>query len=224
MKKLFRIVLVVLAFALTAAADSGNRFKNSAPDPLASNDDGLFTPAQFEAAMAARPDPSGKIFVSRCRFAPFSSTTTLYAPFSGTQTADAIVGDTTFFFADGTKCYNPQNESNIVVNPTNPSNVVTSANEYRFNLEADEVYVSKDGGKTFTDVVLPGRTGATGGQGVFARVGSCGDPVLAFGPDGTLYLPKGQHRQRRGRERLARWGNDVGRAQNGPVHRPERAF
>ncbi len=89
MKKLFRIVLVVLVFALTAAADSGNRFKNSAPDPLASNDDGLFTPAQFEAAMAARPDPSGKIFVSRCRFAPFSSTTTLYAPFAGTQTADA---------------------------------------------------------------------------------------------------------------------------------------
>src|SRR5258708_2222903 len=105
MKKLFRIVLVVLAFALTAAADSGNRFKNSAPDPLASNDDGLFTPAQFEAVMAARPDPSGKIFVSRCRFAPFSSTTTLYAPFAGTQTADAIVGDTiTFFLADGTKC------------------------------------------------------------------------------------------------------------------------
>src|SRR5260370_41379299 len=60
MKKLFRIVLVVLAFALTAAADSGNRFKNSAPDPLASNDDGLFTPAQFEAAMAARPDQIGR--------------------------------------------------------------------------------------------------------------------------------------------------------------------
>src|SRR6266581_4024431 len=185
MKKLFRIVLVVLAFALTAAADSGNRFKNSAPDPLASNDDGLFTPAQFEAAMAARPDPSGKIFVSRCRFAPFSSTTTLYAPFAGTQTADAIVGDTTFPLANNTKCYNPQNESNIVINPTNANNVVTSANEYR--IHGDEVYVSMDGGKTFTDVVLPGRTGATGGQGVFARVDSCGDPVLAFGPDGTLY-------------------------------------
>src|SRR6266571_4139678 len=132
-----------------------------------------------------RPRPSGKIFVSRCRFAPFISTTTLYAPFAGTQTADAIVGDTTFPLANNTKCYNPQNESNIVINPTNANNVVTSANEYR--IDGDEVYVSMDGGKTFADVVLPGRTGATGGQGVFARVGSCGDPVLAFGPDGTLY-------------------------------------
>jgi len=185
MKILLRTVLVVSVFALTAAADSGNRFKNSAPDPLASNDDGLFTPAQFEAAVAARPDLSGKIFVSRCRFAPFSTSTTLYAPFAGTQTADAIVGDTTFPLANNTKCYNPQNESNIVINPTDLNNVVTSANEYR--IDGDEVYVSKDGGKTFKDVVLPGRTGATGGQGVFARVGSCGDPVLAFGPDGTLY-------------------------------------
>jgi BNR repeat-like domain len=185
MKKLFLIALVVSTCAFTAAADSGNRFKNSAPDPLAGDDDGLFTPAQFEAAMAARPDPSGKIFVSRCRFAPFSTTKTLYAPFAGTQTADAIVGDTTFPLANNTKCYNPQNESNIVINPTNLNNIVTSANEYR--IDGDEVYWSKDGGKTFTDVVLPGRTGATGGQGVFARVGSCGDPVLAFGPDGTLY-------------------------------------
>src|SRR5258708_30965062 len=177
MKKLFGIVLVVsvfaVVFAFTAVADSGNRFKNSAPDPLASNDDGLFTPSQFEAAMAARPDPSGKVFVSRCRFAPFSSTTTLYAPFAGTQTADAIAGDTKFFFADGTSCYNPQNESNIVINPTNASNVVTSANEYR--IDGDEVYVSMDEGKTFTDVVLPGRTGATGGQRGFAPLSSCGD-------------------------------------------------
>src|SRR5260370_42125228 len=170
MKRRFLIVLVVLAFALTAAADSGNRFKNWAPDPLASSDDGLFTPAQFEAAMAARPDPSGRFFVSRCRFAPFSSSTTLYAPFAGTQTADAIAGDTKFFFADGTSCYNPQNESNIVINPTNASNVVTSANEYR--IDGDEVYVSMDEGKTFTDVVLPGRTGVTGAQEVVLRGGS----------------------------------------------------
>src|SRR5260370_27607987 len=185
MKKLFLSVVVVLAFVSAAAADSGNRFKNWAPDPLASSDDGLFTPAQFEAAMAARPDPWGRFFVSGCLFATFSSSTTLYAPFAGTQTADAIAGDTKFFFADGTSCYNPQNESNIVINPTNASNVVTSANEYR--IDGDEVYVSMDEGKTFTDVVLPGRTGATGGEGVFSRLSSCGDPVLAFGPDGTLY-------------------------------------
>src|SRR5260370_4566956 len=117
MKKLFLSVVVVLAFVSAAAADSGNRFKNSAPDPLASNDDGLFTPAQFEAAMAARPDPSGKIFVSRCRFAPFNGTTTLYAPFAGTQTADAIAGDTKLFFAARTRLYNPPDDSPIVVTP-----------------------------------------------------------------------------------------------------------
>ncbi len=185
MKKLFGIVLVVsvfaVVFAFTAAADSGNRFKNSAPNPLASNDDGLFTPEQFEAAMAARPDPSGKIFVSRCRFAPFSTSTTLYAPFAGTQTADAIVGDTTFPLANGTKCYNPQNESNIVINPTNANNVVTSANEYR-----------------------------------------AGRHFVLCGPE--LQLPKGQHRQRCGRERLARRRNDVGRSQHGSLHRPESDF
>lgn len=164
---------------------SGNHFKNSSPNPLVGGDDGLRTPLDFEAALASRPDPNGKVFVSRCRFAPFSTSTSLYTPFAGTQTSDAIVGDTQFFFADGTHCFNPQNESNIVVNPANPNNVVTSANEYRF--DGDSAYVSMDGGQTFTDVVLPGRTGATGGQGVFARLGSCGDPVLAFAPDGTLY-------------------------------------
>lgn len=168
-----------------ALAGSGNRFKNSSPDPLAGNDDGLYTPLQFETALASRPDANGMIFVSRCRFAPFSTSTTLYNSFAGTKTADAIVGDTTFQLAGGTTCYNPQNESNIVVNPTNPNNVVTSANEYR--IDGDEVYVSVDGAKTFTNVVLPGRTAATGGKGVFSKVGSCGDPALAFGPDGTLY-------------------------------------
>ena len=76
---------------------SGNRFKNSAPDPLAGGDNGLRNPADFEAALASRPDPTGKVFVSRCRFAPFSNSTSLYTPFAGTQTTDAVVGDTRFF-------------------------------------------------------------------------------------------------------------------------------
>src|SRR5258705_10742417 len=48
-------------------------------------------------------------------------------------------------------------------------------------------FTSARTGERPSDVILPGRTGATGGQGVFSRVGSCGDPVLAFGPSGTLY-------------------------------------
>lgn len=179
------LVLIGLCLDSSPALAAGNRFKNSAPDPLAGHDDGLRTPADFEAALAARPSANSQVFVSRCRFAPFSTSVSLYTPFAGTQTADAIVGDTTFSFADGTTCFNPQNESNIVINPTNSNNVVTSANEYR--IDGDEVYVSMDAGKSFVDVVLPGRTGATGGKGVFARLGSCGDPVLAFASDGTLY-------------------------------------
>ena len=42
---------------------SGNHFRNSAPDPLAGSDDGLRSPADFEAAQASRPDPTGKVFV-----------------------------------------------------------------------------------------------------------------------------------------------------------------
>ena len=98
---------------------------------------------------------------------------------------DAIVSDTTFPLAGGTHCFNPQNESNIVVNPTNANNVITSANEYR--IDGAEVYVSMDGGATWINIVVSGRTAATGGQGVFARMSDCGDPVLAFAPDGTVY-------------------------------------
>src|SRR5919108_278393 len=138
-KAIVMTFLCLLALVATSAQNtqrSGNHFKSSSPNPLVGGDDGLRTTADFEAALASRPDANGKVFVSRCRFAPFSDSTNLYTPFAGTQTSDAIVGDTQFPFAD---------------------------------------------------VALPGRTGATGGQGVFARLGSCGDPVLAFGPDGTLY-------------------------------------
>ena len=195
MKRAFQLALAMLlffAFALPvsgvnvtqALAASGNHFKSSSPTPLGGEDDNLRTPADFEAAAAAHPNPAGQILVSRCRFAPFSGNPAFYSPFSGSVT-DAIVGDTTFPLAMNTFCYNPQNESNIVVNPTNSNNVVTSANEYR--IDGAEVYVSMDGGASWTNVVVPGRTGFTGGKGVFARLGDCGDPVLAFAPDGTLY-------------------------------------
>ncbi|HZC86827.1 MAG TPA: hypothetical protein VE266_07520, partial [Steroidobacteraceae bacterium] len=105
-------------------AAAGDHFKALGPDKAqAASDDSLFYPNQFEAAAAARPDPNGLVLFSMCRRAPFTSTT-LYAPLSGGN-ADAVVGDTTFALVDGTQCYNPQNEQNIVVNPTNSLNVVT---------------------------------------------------------------------------------------------------
>jgi hypothetical protein len=97
------------------------------------------------------------------------------------------VGDTTFTLVDGTQCYNPQNEQNIVVNPTNNLNVVTSSNDYRFGFQ-EFIYTSFDGGNTFTNVLLPGWSTATGASGNFKHAQAGGDPVLAFGRDGTLYF------------------------------------
>ncbi len=168
--------------ALAAATD---HFRPSSPTPLGVPSDSLYTPAQFEAAAAAQPNPHGQIYVSRCRFAPFNGDVNFYNPLAA-NTSDAIVNDTLFALANNTFCYNPQNEANIVVNPTNSSNLLTSANEYR--IDGHEVFVSTDGGATWTNVVLPGWTSSTGGQGVFARMSSCGDPVLAFAPDGTAYF------------------------------------
>src|SRR5205823_6520673 len=87
---------------------------------------------------------------------------------------------------DGTHCYEPQNEQNIVISPTNHQNIVTSANDYRYGFQA-LIYYSTDGGKTFSDVLLPGWDPATGATGLFKHVQAGGDPVLAFAPDGTLY-------------------------------------
>ncbi len=48
-------------------------------------------------------------------------------------------------------------------------------------------YWSMDGGATWHNVLLPGLTAQTGGQGPFKLMDSAGDPVIAFGPDGTVY-------------------------------------
>ncbi len=193
MKKAFTVILIALLSlmwavpmvglsAAPALAASPDRFKPSSPNPFGSGDS-LFTPQQFEAATAAYPGSNSLIYVSQCRFAPFTSM--FYSAITG-NVFDTIVNDTTFPLANNTSCYNPQNESNIVVNPTNSNDVLTSANEYR--IDGKEVYVSTNGGTTWTNVVLPGWTAATGGKGVFARMSDCGDPVLAFGLDGTVYF------------------------------------
>src|SRR5215471_21317285 len=137
-------VLLLAIGSSQATYAAGDHFKPLGPDKSqAARDDSLFFPNEFEAATASQPDPNGLVFFSLCRRAPFTSTT-LYAPFSGVN-ADAIVNDTTFPLVDGTLCYEPQNEQNIVVNPTNAQNVVTSANDYRFGFRA-QVYFSTDGG------------------------------------------------------------------------------
>ena len=173
-----------LVFAVCSQAAPPDRFKALGPDKGQAGGDELFFPADFEAAVASHPDPNRQVFFSLCRRAPFN-TTGLYPAFSAAN-ANAIVGDTTFPLVDGTRCYNPQNEQNIVINPTNNLNIVTSANDYRYGFRA-YVYYSTDGGNTFSDVILPRWDPATGGTGLFKHVQAGGDPVLAFAPNGTLY-------------------------------------
>jgi hypothetical protein len=175
------LAATVVGAVPTSAAGPRDHFKATIPDNWQGEDDNLWTPQDYEDAAAAEPEPDGTILFSRCRRDPFQATDT-YAPFSG----DAIVGDTSFQYASGESCFNPQNEQNIVVNPTNPKNIVTSANEYRD--QGVGVYVTKDGGATWTNVFPKGFTVANGGKGVFKSFTDAGDPVLAFGKDGTLYL------------------------------------
>ena len=166
------------------AADGGkNHFKATIADGGGGEAGELRTPLEFEEEAANAPGVGAQTLFSRCRRDLGSK---VYGAL-GSHEHDAIVGDTSFVFADGTSCFNPQNEQNIVVNPSNSRNIVTSANEYRAIEQA--VYVSKDGGASWTDVALTGWTRSTGGSGAFSNVDSCGDPVLAFNADGSrLYF------------------------------------
>jgi len=171
---------VAVGGASPAAAAARDRFKATIPDGGQGEAGELRTPLQFEEAAADHPTTFSQALFSRCRRAPFTSVG-VYSPLT-TPEHDAIVDDTPFSYADGTSCYNPQNEQNIVVNPANALNVVTSSNEYRDNVHA--VYYSRDGGQSWANVFLPGWTRASGGSGVFSHMDSCGDPVLAFSRDG----------------------------------------
>ena len=169
-----------------AAGGSKDRFKATGAVSGAGEGSDLRTPLEYEANAAANPVTAKQGLFSRCRFAPFAGTTGTYAAFQPRE-HDVIDNDTSFAFADGTSCWNPQNESNIVINPTDTRNIVSSSNDYRYEFRCF-AYVSKDGGSTWTNVAIPGWSAQTGATGVFATTGCGGDPVMAFGPDGTLYF------------------------------------
>ena len=91
-------------------------------------------------------------------------------------------------------CTTPQNETTIAVNPTNPNNLIAGANDYRvccdftgLNDGTGWAYYSFDGGATWGNVQLPGLTAETGAKGQLKKMDSAGDPVMAFGPDGSAY-------------------------------------
>jgi hypothetical protein len=107
---------------------------------------------------------------------------------------DQILGDTTVTVGSQAGCSSAQNETSIAVNPVNPRNIVAGANDYRVFVEREQrndstgwAYTSFDGGKTWKNQVLPGLTIATGATGPLTAMDAAGDPVLAFGPDNTVY-------------------------------------
>ncbi|MDQ7007510.1 MAG: sialidase family protein [Acidobacteriota bacterium] len=68
-----------------------------------------------------------------------------------------------------------QNETSIAIHPNDPNNIVGGANDAREGSWAAEVYASHDGGRTFSDGVMP-----------FRAQPNQGDPTLAFCGDGTV--------------------------------------
>lgn len=108
---------------------------------------------------------------------------------------DQIVGDTVVPVGSQAGCSAAQNETTIAVNPRNPNNIVAGANDYRLfntregrNDSSSFAYVSNDGGRTWTNVAIPGVTFPVGGTGAFSWFDGSGDPVVAFGPDNTVYF------------------------------------
>jgi hypothetical protein len=108
---------------------------------------------------------------------------------------DQIVGDTVVPVGSQAGCSAAQNETTIAVNPTNPNHIVAGANDYRLfnaregrNDSSSFAYVSFDGGLTWANVAIPGLTLPTGGVGAFSWFDGSGDPVVAFGPNNTVYF------------------------------------
>jgi hypothetical protein len=80
----------------------------------------------------------------------------------------------------------PHNETAVAVNPKDPRNIIASANDYQFFGSGSHVtetvlsraHVSFDGGRSWTDFVVPYPPECTG----------TGDPSLDFDAAGTAYL------------------------------------
>ncbi|HVL86934.1 MAG TPA: exo-alpha-sialidase [Candidatus Thermoplasmatota archaeon] len=78
------------------------------------------------------------------------------------------------------------------VNPTDPRNVVLGAKDLNPdstpNCVWNGLFVTKDGGRTWRDVVIGGRYADRGPTSPFFGYACNTDPMFAFAPDGTLFF------------------------------------
>lgn len=74
----------------------------------------------------------------------------------------------------------PQNEPSLAINPVDPLNLVSGANDFSLGQAWLGVYVSLDGGLSWTNDMIPK-------IGVLAGFEAASDPVVAFSRNGTLY-------------------------------------
>jgi hypothetical protein len=89
----------------------------------------------------------------------------------------------------GTQTESSEAEPSIAVDPTDPRTIVAVWQQDRFAVDggalSNVVAVSKDGGQSWQQVLVPGLSRCTATTASDERTS---DPWLSFGPDGTLYL------------------------------------
>ena len=90
---------------------------------------------------------------------------------------------------DATSSIGPDNEVTVAVNPTDPDNLVAGSKDYALGPNGNGGYIvwagyfySKDGGRTWGDGLVGREAGS-----VLLEYDQSSDPVIAYGPDGTVY-------------------------------------
>jgi len=189
------------------------------PDPLAGNDERPIYPAQFEAAMAARPDPQERSLYRACRFPVLAARQPCMHRFAGSKLQTRSWATQKFSLADRHELLQPAKRVEHRHQPDQPQQRVTSATS---TASMGMGFMSAWRGEDFQPTwYFRDATGATGGQGVFARVVPAGTRCLAFGPDGGFVLCWSELQLRKGSTASGvavsafRMRNDVGRSPNG---------
>jgi hypothetical protein len=115
--------------------------------------------------------------VTRRLIAPFLPALVLIAGILATPTHAAAPVGGAIVRVNQDATFALQSETTIAINPTNPRNLVAGSIDAQFDAGQCAAYSSTDRGKTWLHQILPTAPGfATGG-----------DPIVAFGADGTAF-------------------------------------